>query len=943
MIMQHCALEQRRFVSLFAMIWLLCLLSVYSGSALANSIANQGAAEKDYPVFPKPPSAGNPQQQARIEHGEYLIKIADCMACHTDQPNHGEPFAGGFKMEIPLFGSVYTSNLTPDKDTGIGNWSDDDFVRAVREGISPDGSYYLPVFPYNYFSMMSREDVLDIKAYLDTVPAVNKENRPLDFNWPFGYRFLQFGWRLLFFDFEEQGFKKDSSKSDAWNRGAFIVEGPGHCALCHTELNLMGVPKDDYLFAGAFVEGYYAPDISARGFKHLDKKAVADIFLHGKMSADTPLGGPMADVEHNSLRYLKREDMLAIAEYLKSVESESPPVEDIGGEPLGKEAGKKLYVSRCMTCHQIAATDAPKVDDRFAWEVLLDQGKDRLYEITIKGSGDMPPKGGCRNCSDERLKAAVNYMIELAAKASADQQIIQNRKKRAKDSASSPGRQIAEKGNNNGAAACVGCHGLNGEGNQENGFPRLAGLDGAYLTKQLQAYQEKQRTNVTMSPIAEALKVEEINALASYYSSLKPGAGVKQQLDVNTKPGKELAIYGDYVNRGLPACNQCHGSDGQGVDRHFPPLAGQPYSYIVQQLKDWKAGRRTGDPDDMMRVVADKLSLQEIESAAAYYALINPLAVNKSSAQMDKMTKNDTVYSVHTGEVPHHGDAPEARPVDASGYFRAPPRSKFPEGPFGDAVRLGEDIFVNTKTHTLSSPFVGNQQNCEGCHLDAGRLMDSSPMWASWVAYPAYRKKNKHVNTMIERIQGCFKYSMNAQGSKAGHPPSAESDVMVSLVSYFYWLATGAPTGDQHMAGRGYGSKLKETAKGFEPGRGKVVYEQKCAICHAQDGQGKYVNGQIVFPALWGRQSYNWGAGMHKIDMAGGFIKHNMPLGLPNTLSDQDVWDVSAYINSFERPQDPRYKGNLQQTTAKFHKSKFDYYGKRKQANGKLLGQDAPK
>ncbi len=924
---------------LFMLVWVFCFLNVCADLALANTVANQGVKADEYPLFPKPPVSGDPELQARIEHGEYLVKIGDCMGCHTDEANHGKPLAGGYEMDVPSFGAIYTSNITPDKDTGIGNWSDDDFVRAVREGISPDGSYYLPVFPYNYYTKMSREDVLDMKAFLDTVPAVMQPNRPLDFAWPFGYRFLQFGWRMLFFDFDEAEIKKNPLKSDAWNRGAYIVEGPGHCALCHTELNLMGVPKDDYMLSGAFVEGYYAPDISARGLKHLSNSEVADIFEKGMMSDDTPLGGPMADVEHNSLRYLKREDMLAVAEYLKSIESESPPVGNIGGDPLDRDAGKKLYASYCKTCHEIVATDAPKVNDKSTWEALLDQGKDHLYELTIKGSGDMPAKGGCQTCSKEGLKAAVNYMIELATKVTEEH--IQTTPVSIAV-ADSPGSRIAEKGNNNGAAACAGCHGLNGEGNQENGVPRLAGMDAAYLTKQLKAYGEKQRINVTMSPIAEALKVKEIEALASYYSSLKAGAGVKQKLDVDTESGKELALYGDYVKRGLPSCNQCHGPDGQGVDRYFPPLAGQPYSYIVQQLMDWKAGNRTGDPDHMMRVVADKLSGQEIESAAAYYASIDPLVTTQTAELSKKMSNNDENYSVHTGEVPHHGDVPEARPVDTSGYFRAPPRSKFPKGPFGEAVRLGEDIFINTKSHPLSSPFVGNQQNCEGCHLDAGRLVDSSPMWASWVAYPAYRKKNKYVNTMIERIQGCFKYSMNAQDSKAGHPPSAESDVMVSLLSYFYWLATDAPTGDQHMAGRGYG-KLKETEKGFSPERGKAVYEQKCAICHAEDGQGKYVNGQIVFPALWGMQSYNWGAGMHKIDMAAGFIKHNMPLGLPDTLNDQDVWDVSAYINSFKRPQDPRYNGNLQQTTEKFHKSKFDYYGKRKRVDGKLLGQDAPK
>jgi thiosulfate dehydrogenase len=140
-------------------------------------------------------------------------------------------------------------------------------------------------------------------------------------------------------------------------------------------------------------------------------------------------------------------------------------------------------------------------------------------------------------------------------------------------------------------------------------------------------------------------------------------------------------------------------------------------------------------------------------------------------------------------------------------------------------ARQGEAIFLHTYNHPVSAKYVGNKQSCENCHLDAGRLANSSPMWASWVAYPAYRKKSKMVNTRIERIQGCFKYSMNAQGSKVGYPPSAEGDTIVSLVSYFYWLATAAPTGDQRMPGRGY-PRLSETPKGFDPERGEKALVQ---------------------------------------------------------------------------------------------------------------------
>ncbi|MEA3410104.1 MAG: c-type cytochrome [Pseudomonadota bacterium] len=381
--------------------------------SLANSVARQGSTDSSYPAYPQTEPAADPAREQVIRRGEYLVKLGDCMACHTDTDHMGTPFAGGLKIATP-FGDLFTPNITPDAKTGIGGWTDGEFVRAMREGVRPDGSYYYPVFPYNYFSKMSRDDVLSIRAYLDSIPPVDKPNQAQEMTWPFNYRFLQFGWRLLYFDFDEEAYTPDKSRSDAWNRGAFIVEGPGHCALCHTELNSLGVPRSDYYLAGAFVEDYYAPDITSRGLEGLDDPDVARIFSEDRMPTDAPLGGPMADVEHNSLRYLTHDDALAVANYLRSVQSESPPVEDIGGTPLDREAGKKLYESTCQVCHSVSAVGAPEVSNAQAWENLLNQGKDRLYEIAIRGDGVMPAKGGCPPCSDGRVKAAVDYMIDIA-------------------------------------------------------------------------------------------------------------------------------------------------------------------------------------------------------------------------------------------------------------------------------------------------------------------------------------------------------------------------------------------------------------------------------------------------------------------------------------------------------------------------------------------------
>jgi thiosulfate dehydrogenase len=508
--------------------------------------------------------------------------------------------------------------------------------------------------------------------------------------------------------------------------------------------------------------------------------------------------------------------------------------------------------------------------------------------------------------------------------------------------------------------ACFACHGKEGEGEADPAFPRLEGLNELYLRKQLLDYRSGARVNPVMGPYAKRMTPQEVADVSAYYASLPIDAAlisgsVRDSKDESTALGKRLSMHGDMANRSLPGCFQCHGPGGQGLGATFPPIVGQPSSYIVAQIEAWKKGTRKNDPLGMMNSVAVKLSDEETQAVAAYLATL-PVGGPSRSAGKQAKTKvagpsSSGAAATSAAPVPvpaHHGEVEAGREVGSEGHFQSPPHGRYPDGKMGDMVRLGEAMFEATYSHPVSAPYVGNKQYCSGCHLDAGRVANSSPMWASWVAYPAYRKKNDKVNTFIERVQGCFSYSMNAQGSTKGHPPAADSDVMIGLVSYIYWLANGAPTGDQGMPGRGY-PRLTEPAGGFDPRRGEAVYGRNCAICHGERGEG-YVTeaGHAIFPALWGPDSYNWGAGMHRIDTAAAFIKYNMPYGLGDPaskkgyLSDQDAWDVAAYMNSKERPQDPRFTGDLAQTRAKFHNSKYDYYGLLKKPDGKLLGQDAP-
>jgi thiosulfate dehydrogenase len=270
----------------------------------------------------------------------------------------------------------------------------------------------------------------------------------------------------------------------------------------------------------------------------------------------------------------------------------------------------------------------------------------------------------------------------------------------------------------------------------------------------------------------------------------------------------------------------------------------------------------------------------------------------------------------------------------ASAAFEAPPDSAIPSGPGGEAIRRGQQIFMNTGANARD--FVGNALSCANCHLDAGRRADSAPMWAAWVAYPKYRSKNKKVNTMEDRVNGCFSYSMNAQDSPSGGPPPKGHPIYTDLATYFHWLATQAPT-NVDMKGGGY-PKLKKTAQGYDRQRGETVFLQQCATCHGADGQGrKDLNGRYIFPPLWGPHSYNWGAGMARVDTAAAFIRANMPLGQPNKLSEQQAWDAAAWVDSHERPKDPRQKASVEQAAKEFHDGEETFYGKT--VDGVLIGQ----
>jgi thiosulfate dehydrogenase len=277
------------------------------------------------------------------------------------------------------------------------------------------------------------------------------------------------------------------------------------------------------------------------------------------------------------------------------------------------------------------------------------------------------------------------------------------------------------------------------------------------------------------------------------------------------------------------------------------------------------------------------------------------------------------------------GEETGAEPAAAD--FAPPALADIPAGPEGDAIRRGMAIFADPRTHAAA--FVGNSMACKNCHLDNGRRANSSPMWAAWVSYPQFRKKTGSINTMEDRIRGCFLYSMNAPNSPSGAPPPEGSDIYRDLEAYFHWLAKDAPTGTR-MKGAGYPTPPLSSA-GYDPARGAQLFEAKCTACHGSDGQGaRQPDGTIVYPPLWGPRSFNWGAGMARIDLAAGFIRANMPFDKPGSLSDDQAWDLAAFVDSHERPKDPRQTGTVAQNAKANFSGQQTYYVKL--VGGKLLG-----
>ncbi|MBP2511487.1 MULTISPECIES: c-type cytochrome [Agrobacterium] len=369
-------------------------------------------------------SAKQPSGQELIARGEYLTIAGDCAACHSTKG--GKPFAGGLPFKLP-FGTIYSSNITPDKEHGIGAWNDAEFVRAVRSGVDKHGENLYPAFPYASYALLSTDDILAIRAYLNTVTAVSDSAPENTLEFPFNQRWLMRGWNLLFLP--SHPFENNPSKDERWNRGAYLVEGLAHCGECHTPRGLMFQRKQGQALSGGEVDGWKAWNITSdpeTGVGNWSDEDLKAFLATGHAKGHGPAGGAMREAVDLSFSKLPSSDIEAIVSYLRTVPAVKTGLEtkvvpsgpDASAVPSG-ELGARIFAGACASCHGKdgggLANDRASIQGSHA---VNDPEGSNLVRVILKGSsnearlpGQMMPAFHAIY-SDEEVAALANYVIE---------------------------------------------------------------------------------------------------------------------------------------------------------------------------------------------------------------------------------------------------------------------------------------------------------------------------------------------------------------------------------------------------------------------------------------------------------------------------------------------------------------------------------------------------
>lgn len=356
--------------------------------------------------------AVTPDSAALVERGAYLARAGNCQDCHT--PRGSAPYAGGRGIPTP-FGVVYSSNLTPDAQTGIGAWTAQDFRRALHNGRSRDGRLLYPAFPYDSYTRIGTEDAGALFAFLRSLPAVVQPNRPHALRFPYDTQLALAVWRALFF--RPGRFEPQPGRSEAWNRGAYLVQGLGHCSACHASRNALGAMRDPAALAGGLIplQNWYAPGLAGQPAQP------AAALLQRGVSGSAALLGPMADVVLHSTQHLQPDDLLAMAGYLQSLPSVGMPraVAD-GPAPVLLQRGAKIYEERCVRCHGDdgqgeSRAYVPLVGNR----ALLRDPPANLVQVVLGGAFPASTAGNPRpfgmppfatELGDEEVAAVLSYI-----------------------------------------------------------------------------------------------------------------------------------------------------------------------------------------------------------------------------------------------------------------------------------------------------------------------------------------------------------------------------------------------------------------------------------------------------------------------------------------------------------------------------------------------------
>jgi len=640
-------------------------------------------------------SAAAAADATSLERGRYLAQLGDCVACHTAEK--GTPMAGGRALETP-FGKLYSTNITPDKESGIGGYSFAQFDRAMRKGVAADGHNLYPAMPYPSYAKMSGEDMQALYAYLmQGLPAVKQENKPSEMAWPFSMRWGLAIWNWFFLD--DTPYQANTTKDAVWNRGAYLVQGLGHCGACHTPRGIAfqekamsdAGAKGEYFLAGETVESWRA--LSLRNLWTVEDTA---LFLKTGQNRFATASGSMTEVIAHSTQHIRDADLTAIATYLKSL----PP--------------------------------GP-------------------YDKPIPASASQP--------------AALARVPETL-------------------------------------------------------FTTRGGLG--------------------------------------------------------------------YIQ----FCGDCHRADGGGVDKIFPTLAGNPTviskdaSTLVHIiLTGGQTAATAAHPRVFTMPAFARLGDRELAEILSFVRAswgdgapsVDVATVSKMRAELDPKTTDSSKF-----DTPRLADMLIA----------------------ANAEQLVRGMRLNLETRTLLPDHVGDQLNCTSCHLNAGTVADGSPYVGVSAFFPSYGARAGKIITLEERINGCFRRSMN------GKPLAKDSPDMQAMVAYFDWMKRETKPEDK-VAGRGIGKIDKKIVPNSE--NGKKVYADQCAICHGANGEGlRNTAGQMVYPPLWGDESFNIGAGMARTYTAAAFVKRNMPIGFHDKfplgqggLSDQEAVDVAEYFTHQPRPDFP--------------------------------------